>query len=55
MKYIGSKARIAKHIIPIIQEYIDKSDKKITFSSSCYCWNLLPKQIIMEKLNINRR
>ena len=29
MKYIGSKARIAKHIVPIIQEYIDKSDKKI--------------------------
>lgn len=26
--------------------------KKITFSSSYYCWNLLPKQIIMEKLNI---
>ena len=25
---------------------------KITFSSSYYCYNLLPKQIIMEKLNI---
>lgn len=25
-------------------------DKKITFSSSYYCWNLLPKQIIMEHL-----
>jgi len=25
-------------------------DKKITFSSSYYCWNLLPKQIIMEKI-----
>lgn len=24
------------------------SDKKITFSSSYYCWNFLPKQIIME-------
>ena len=24
--------------------------KKITFSSSYYCWGLLPKQIIMEKL-----
>lgn len=24
---------------------------KITFSSSYYCWNLLPKQIIMERLN----
>lgn len=26
-------------------------DKRITFSSSYYCYNLLPKQIIMEKLN----
>lgn len=25
---------------------------KITFSSSYYCWNFLPKQIIMEKLDI---
>ena len=30
------------------------SDKKgkITFSSSYYCWNLLPKQIIMESLDL---
>lgn len=27
--------------------------KKITFSSSYYCYNLLPKQIIMEKLQMN--
>lgn len=26
--------------------------KKITFSSSYYCWNLLPKQIVMRKLKI---
>lgn len=26
-------------------------DKKTTFSSSYYCWNFLPKQIIMKKLN----
>lgn len=25
-------------------------DNKITFSSSYYCWNVLPKQIIMEFL-----
>ena len=25
---------------------------KITFSSSYFCWNFLPKQIIMEELNI---
>lgn len=28
-------------------------DNKITFSSAYYCYNFLPKQIIMEKLNIN--
>lgn len=27
-----------------------RSNDKITFSSSYYCWNFLPKQIIMEKL-----
>ena len=27
------------------------TEKKITFSSSYYCWNFLPKQIIMERLD----
>jgi hypothetical protein len=27
-------------------------DNKITFSSSYYCWNFLPKQIIMKKLKV---
>jgi hypothetical protein len=27
-----------------------KVNKKITFSSAYYCWNFLPKQIIMERL-----
>ena len=27
-------------------------NKKITYSSSYYCYNLLPKQIIIESLNI---
>lgn len=31
------------------------NQKKITFSSSYYCYNLLPKQIIMERLNIRRK
>ena len=26
-------------------------NNKITFSSSYYCWNFLPKQIIMKKLD----
>ena len=30
-----------------------RSNDKITFSSSYYCWNFLPKQIIMEKLYIS--
>lgn len=28
-------------------------NNKITFSSSYWCWNFLPKQIIMETININ--
>ena len=28
-----------------------RNNDKITFSSSYYCWNFLPKQIIMEELN----
>ena len=26
IKYVGSKSRVAKHIVPIIQSYIDKTD-----------------------------
>ena len=29
-----------------------KVNNKITFSSSYYCYNILPKQIIMEELNV---
>ena len=29
-----------------------RDNNKITFSSSYYCWNFLPKQIIMEELNV---
>ena len=29
-----------------------RPNDKITFSSSYYCWNFLPKQIIMKKLII---
>lgn len=28
MKYMGSKSRIAKYIVPIIQEYVDKYEIK---------------------------
>jgi|SRR6056300_681334 len=30
-------------------------NSKITFSSSYYCWNFLPKQIIMEELNVKKQ
>jgi len=33
-----------------IQPNVTPLDKKITFSSSYYCWNFLPKQLIMENL-----
>ena len=29
-----------------------RDNNKITFSSSYYCWNMLPKQIIMETLDV---
>ena len=32
-------------------EYYDK----ITFSSSYYCWNFLPKQLIMEQLIVPKQ
>ena len=32
-----------------------RDNDKITFSSSYYCWNFLPKQIIMEELNVTKR
>lgn len=31
-----------------------RPNNKITFSSSYYCWNFLPKQIIVKKLNIGK-
>ena len=32
-----------------------RDNDKITFSSSYYCWNFLPKQIIMEELNVPKK
>lgn len=31
-----------------------KDNNKITFSSSYYCWNFLPKQIIMKELKLQK-
>jgi hypothetical protein len=32
-----------------------RENSKITFNSSYFCWNFLPKQIIMENLAVNHR
>ena len=32
-----------------------RNNDKITFSSSYYCWNFLPKQIIMEELQVTKK
>ena len=32
-----------------------RSNDKITFSSSYYCWNFLPKQVIMEELQVTKK
>ena len=32
-----------------------RDNDKITFSSSYYCWNFLPKQIIMEELTVPKK
>ena len=32
-----------------------RDNDKITFSSSYYCWNFLPKQIIMEELKVPKK
>ena len=32
-----------------------RNNDKITFSSSYYCWNFLPKQIIMEELKVPKK
>lgn len=37
-----------------IQPGVNQKESKITFSSSYYCWNFLPKQIIMKTLDITK-
>ena len=32
-----------------------RNNDKITFSSSYYCWNILPKQIKMEELKVPKK
>ncbi len=41
MKYMGSKSRIIKHIAPIIQEYVDRSDKHFYYEPFCGGCNVI--------------
>lgn len=41
MKYMGSKARIAKYIVPIIQSYIDISYQKYYLEPFCGGCNVI--------------
>lgn len=43
MKYMGSKSRIAKHIVPIIQSYIDKNNINIYIEPFCGGANVIDK------------
>lgn len=49
MKYMGSKERICKYIVPIIQSYIDKSGFEAYFESFCGSCS------IIEKINCKSR
>lgn len=41
MKYMGSKSRIAKYIIPIIQSYVDSTEKKLYYEPFCGGCNII--------------
>ena len=43
MKYMGSKSRIAKQIVPIIQSYIDENNIKIYYECFCGGCNVIDK------------
>ena len=55
MKYMGSKSRIVKEIAPIIQSYIDSTEKKSyimnLFAADAMLFNIL-KQISVLLLTI---
>ena len=41
MKYMGSKSRIVKEIVPIIQSYIDSTEKKLQYEPCCGGCNVI--------------
>lgn len=49
MKYMGSKSRVAKHIVPIIQDYIDNTGYK------CYLEPFVGGANIIDKIKCDRK
>ena len=49
MKYIGSKSKIAKYIVPIIQDFIDKNNIE------CYVEPFVGGANIIDKINCKYR
>lgn len=49
MKYVGSKAKIARDIVPILQEYIDKNNIKLYVEPFVGGFN------VIDKIRCNRR
>ena len=43
MKYVGSKNRISKYIVPIIQDYIDKNNISVYYEPFVGGANLIDK------------
>lgn len=50
MKYMGSKSRIAKYIVPILQEYIDKNNIKLYVEPFVGGANVIDKINCQEKI-----
>ena len=43
MKYMGSKAKVARYIVPIIQEQIERSDYETYLEPFCGGCNVIDK------------
>jgi DNA adenine methylase len=52
---MGSKARIAKHIVPIIQSYIDASEKKIYWEPFCGGCNVMEHIVADTKIGSDKQ
>ena len=55
MKYMGSKSKIAKYIIPIIEEYIDKYNISTYVEPFCGGCNIIDKVSCKEKIACDKQ